>query len=148
MSRFRRKLDNQDAHIATLRVIAAGLFVALVGAGIAWDRAREALTIQLPPDLRSGATLRVGEVPPPAVYAFAYYIFQQLNRWPQSGEKDYPLAIHTLASYMTPNMQREVLADLKYKGKGGELLYRTRAVQETPGAGYEESRVAVLGNSR
>ena len=55
--------------------------------GIAWDRARQALTLYYPPDLRSGATLKAGEVPPASVYAFAYYIFQQLNRWPHSGEQ-------------------------------------------------------------
>ena len=146
MSRYRAALDRERAHIVTLRVIAGLLALMLLGAGLAWDRARQALTLYYPPDLRSGATLKAGEVPPASVYAFAYYIFQQLNRWPHSGEQDYPRAIYRLASYMTPAMEQEVLADLKYKGKGGELSYRTRAVQESPGTGYEEARVEVLGN--
>ena len=47
-----------------------------------WSQAPKQLTLHVPPDLRSGATLSVDEVPAANVYAFAFYIFQQLNRGP------------------------------------------------------------------
>ena len=38
------------------------------------------------------------EIPPESVYAFTFYIFQQLNRWPTNGEDDYPRNIRALSS--------------------------------------------------
>lgn len=146
MSRYRSELENLRDHIKTLRVASLVLVVLLIGSLVAWDRARQDLRVIVPPDLRSGASLDANEVTETSVYAFGYYIFQQLNRWPHNGEKEYPEAIYRLKHYMTPEFEGEVLADLKYKGKGGELTSRTRAVQEVPGSGYAEHRVETLGN--
>lgn len=146
MTRYRSALDAAHAHIATLRLACAALLLALLGAGLAWDRARQDLRIILPPDLRAGATLAADEIPPPAVYAFAYYLFQQLNRWPKNGETDYPRALYQLASYMTPAFEGLARAELEAKGRQGELAERTRALQELPGSAYTSQRVQVLGN--
>ena len=60
---------------------------------IGWSQAPKHLTVHIPPDLRSGAVLKIDEVPPSNVYAFAFYIFQQLNRWPNDGTRDYGQAM-------------------------------------------------------
>ena len=146
MSRYRSALDAAHAHIATLRLACAVLALLLVGAGLAWDRARQDLRIILPPDLRAGATLTAGDIPPAAVYAFAYYLFQQLNRWPKDGQTDYPRVLYQLASYLTPQFEGLARADLDAKGRQGELAERTRAIQEQPGSAYSSQRVQVLGN--
>ncbi|MEX2257647.1 MAG: TIGR03746 family integrating conjugative element protein, partial [Woeseia sp.] len=100
----------------------------------------------VPPDLRSGATLRVDEVPAPNVYAFAFTIFQQLNRWPVNGAEDYGKAIFRIAPYLTPAFRQALIADLETKGKQGELAHRVRGLQAIPGRGYEERRVEVLSD--
>ena len=86
----------------------------------------------------------VNEVPAANVYAFAFYIFQQLNRWPEDGAKDYGKAIFRISPYVTPRYRAELLADLELKGRQGELTYRVRGVHEIAGHGYEERRVDVL----
>jgi integrating conjugative element protein (TIGR03746 family) len=94
--------------------------------------------------LRSGATLSVNEIPDANVYAFAFYIFQQLNRWSEDGAKDYGKAIFRIAPYVTPRFREELMADMELKGRQGELAYRVRGVHEITGHGYEERRVDVL----
>jgi integrating conjugative element protein (TIGR03746 family) len=112
-----------------------------------WSQAPKALTVHVPPDLRSGAILTLKEVPPPAnVYAFAFYIFQQLNRWPKDGARDFGRAIFRVSPYLTPKYRAELLSDLELKGRKGELAYRVRGVQEIPGHGFEERRVDILGD--
>src|SRR3546814_18800579 len=64
------------------------------------------LTIHVPPDLRSGSVRKWWDVPPESVYAFAFYIFQQLNRWPTNGEEDYARNIHALSAYLRSEERR------------------------------------------
>lgn len=144
--RYRREIDNVRAHVYTLRGVIGLQFLVLALLWYGWHRAPEHLRVHVPPDLRSGAVMAVGEVPPANVYAFAHYIFQQLNHWPQNGDKDYGAAIFRLSAYLTPRFRTELEADLKLRGRRGELAHRRRGVQELPGHGYEERRVDVLGN--
>ena len=133
--RYRKEIDNVRAHIRSLRAVIGlqALAIALLWWG--WHQAPRAIRVFHPPDL-----------PPATVYAFAHYLFQQLNRWPQDGEQDYGRQIYRLAAYLTPRYRAELLADLDLRGRRGELSYRQRGVQEVPGHGYAEQRVEVLGN--
>ena len=144
MRRYRNEIDNVSAHVRSLWVVISLQFVVIVALWFGWSQAPKQLTVHVPPDLRSGATLAVNEVPASNVYAFAFYIFQQLNRWPENGAKDYGMAIFRLSPYVTPRYQSELMADLELKGRQGELAYRVRGVQEIAGHGYEERRVDVL----
>jgi len=144
MRRYRAEIDNVRAHLRSLWVVIGLLCLVIVGLWYGWSQAPKALTVHVPPDLRTGATLSVNEVPPANVYAFAFYIFQQLNRWPEDGAKDYGKAIYRISAYVTPGFQAELMADLALKGRKGELTYRVRGVQEVPGHGFEERRVEVL----
>jgi len=144
MRRYRTEIDNVRAHLRSLGVVIGLQFVVILALWFGWSQAPKQLTVHMPPDLRSGATLSVNEVPDANVYAFAFYIFQQLNRWPENGAKDYGKAIFRISPYVTPRYQSELLADLDLKGRQGELAYRVRGVQEIAGHGYEERRVDVL----
>ena len=93
MRRYRTEIDNVRAHLRSLWVVIGLQFVVILALWFGWSQAPKQLTVHVPPDLRSGATLAVNEVPAANVYAFAYYIFQQLNRWPNDGAKDYGKAI-------------------------------------------------------
>ena len=144
MRRYRAEIDNVRAHLRSLWAVIGLQCLVILGLWYGWSQAPKALTIHVPPDLRTGATLSANEVPPANVYAFAFYIFQQLNRWPEDGAKDYGKAIYRISAYVTPGFQAELMADLALKGRKGELAYRVRGVQEVPGHGFEERRVAVL----
>ena len=144
MRRYRTEIDNVRAHVRSLWTVIGLQFVVILVLWFGWSQPQKQLTVHVPPDLRSGATLSVNETPAATVYAFAFYIFQQLNRWPEDGAKDYGKAIFRISPYVTPRYQSELLADLELKGRQGELAYRVRGVQEIAGHGYEERRVDVL----
>jgi len=124
--------------IVLLVIVAAGMYAG-------WYSAPSRIDLDIPPDLRNGTTMKVGEKHPANVYAFAHYVFQQINYWPEDGSQDYGKAVFRFAAYLTPQYRQQLLEDLKERGKAGELQ-RTRTVAEIPGHGYEEKRVDILGN--
>lgn len=107
-------------------------------------RAPSSLTIHIPPDLQSGATVHPNEPLPANVYAFAVYIFQQLYRWPTDGATDFSHAIYALSGYLTPMYREALVSELEHKAKRGELAGRERGMQEIAGRGFSDSRVSIL----
>jgi len=146
MLRYRYEIDNVRAHLRSLWTIIGVQLVVILALWFGWSQSPRHLTVHVPPDLRSGATQTIDEVPPANVYAFAFYIFQQLNHWSEDGAQDYGKAIFRISPYVTPRYRAELIADMELKGKQGELAYRVRGVQEVPGHGYEERRVDVLAS--
>jgi integrating conjugative element protein (TIGR03746 family) len=144
MSRYRFAIDNATAHLRSLWLVIGLQMAVIAGLCYGWSRAPEHLTVHIPPDLRSGAVQHHTTIPAATVYAFAFYIFQQLNRWPEDGSRDYGQAIFRIAPYVTPRYRAELLANLEEKGRRGELAYRVRALQGIPGLGYAENRVDIL----
>lgn len=133
-----------QSHVTTLRAVIAALLLLNILLWIGWHNARDDIRVHIPPDIRSGAVLKPNEVSPPNVYAFAGYIFQQLNRWATNGEEDYGRQIYGLSAYLTPQYLEYLKNDLDIRGKRGELSGRTRSIQPVPGQGYEERRVDIL----
>jgi integrating conjugative element protein (TIGR03746 family) len=139
VSRFKNEVLRLDAHIRTLR-IGAGLLVMLaLVMGIGWWNAPRDLTIHVPPDLRSGSTRPWWDVPPESVYAFTFYVWQQLQRWPSNGDDDYPRNLHVLSPYLTPACQALLQQDYEYRRNSGELRRRVRGIYEIPGRGYGDN---------
>ena len=95
MGRYRHEIDNVRSHVRSLWIVIALLSLIIAGLGVGWGQAPRRITVHLPPDLRAGADLAIDTVPPANVYAFAYYIFQQLNRWPDDGAQDCGRAIRS-----------------------------------------------------
>lgn len=149
MSRFKNEVTHLQAHVKTLRLGAAAIFVLALVLGIGWWTAPRHLTIHVPPDLRSGSTRRWWDVPPESVYTFAFYVFQQLNRWPTNGEEDYPRNLHALSPYLTPACQTTLQQNFVFRRDSGELRHRVRGIYEIPGRGYGDDptlRVKVVSN--
>ncbi|KXU38326.1 hypothetical protein AXE65_01815 [Ventosimonas gracilis] len=142
MSRFKSEVAHLRAHIKTLRVAALALLLMALVMGAGWWSAPRNLTIHIPPDLRSGSTRKWWEVPPESVYAFTFYVFQTLNRWPTNGEEDYSRNLHTLSPYLTPSCQAFLRADYDYRRNAGELRQRVRGIYEIPGRGYGDNPAA------
>ncbi|NWA02324.1 PFL_4703 family integrating conjugative element protein [Pseudomonas gingeri] len=151
MSRFKNEVARLESHVKSLRGGCALLFGIALLMGLGWWEAPRNLTINIPPDLRSGSTRKWWEVPPESVYTFGFYIFQQLNRWPVDGEKDYPRAIHKLSAYLTPGCKSQLENDFQQRQIAGELRSRTRGVFEIPERDYTRSpelRVKVRGRDQ
>ncbi len=105
------------------------------------------ITLHYPPDLRSGTTMKVGEIPDYQAYVFAQYIVQQLNNWEKNGAKDYPARVQALTFYLTPGYKANLLKDIKDRLRQGELQSRVRHFRILPGAAYTENAVEIRGNS-
>ena len=144
MQRYRYEIDNVRNHLRSLWAVIGFLLIIILALWIGWMRMPGTITVHIPPDLRSGAVMALDEVPPANVYAFAFYIFQQLNRWPDNGAEDYGKAIFRIAAYLTPSFREQLIADMEAKGKQGQLAHRVRSLQTIPGQAYEERRVDVL----
>lgn len=136
MSRFKNEIAHLQAHVKTLHLGAGALFVIALMFGFGWWHAPRDLTIHVPPDLRSGSVRKWWEVPPESVYAFTFYIFQQLNRWPTNGEEDYARNIRALSAYLTPACKTFLEHDFAVRRDNGELRQRVRGIYEIPGRGY------------
>jgi integrating conjugative element protein (TIGR03746 family) len=149
MSRFRNEVVHLQAHVKSLRLGLTAVFVVALLLGFGWWSAPRDLTIHVPPDLRSGSTRKWWDVPPESVYAFTFYIFQQLNRWPANGEEDYPRNLQALSAYLTPSCRVYLRQDYEYRRGNGELRQRVRGIYEIPGRGYGDdpgARVKVLSD--
>ena len=140
MDRTKKALDGRDAHIWTLRVGLGFLFIALVAAILGWKAAPEHIKIDIPPDLRSGSTRGITERHPFNVYAFGYYIWQQMNNWPAKGTENYKEQITRLSCYLTPRFKGELERDYERRLRNHELT-RSRAMQEMPDRPYTDKRV-------
>ena len=139
MSRFQNEVMHLQNHVRTLRWGALGLLAMACLLSLGWWNAPRNLTIHVPPDLRSGSVRKWWDVPPESVYAFAWYIFQQLHRWPTDGEQDYPRNIHALSAYLTPACKSFLEDDYAVRRANGELRQRVRGIYEIPGRGYGDA---------
>jgi integrating conjugative element protein (TIGR03746 family) len=106
------------------------------------------MQLNLSPSLRPGDVVEVrhgvAQVPPPNVYAFAYYIWQQVNRWSTNGQKDYGQQIYNMQNYLTPACLAQLTVDVQERNQAGELATRTRTLSEAPGQRYASWRVKTL----
>ncbi|WP_082497938.1 PFL_4703 family integrating conjugative element protein [Pseudorhodoferax sp. Leaf267] len=145
MSDYLNALAATRRHNVHLRWIIGA--VAAVGALGTYQAAQvpKHLNVHLVPNVTVSSTVQVrdGEsaVPPPNVYAFAYYIWQQVNRWATDGATDYGAQIFRVQNFITPRCIAQLQGDLQVRVKAGELRQRTRQMSEIPGLGFAANRV-------
>jgi len=140
MAKVKRALDGRDAHIFTLRMIIL-ILAGIIGYSMyGWSQAPKRIKVDIPPDLRTGSSRGIEERHPYNIYGFGLYIWQQLNNWPSSGEKDYSSNIKKLSCYITPKFKAELERDYSVKERRSELR-RTRSLQEMFDRPYEPKRV-------
>ena len=144
--KYAKALDDSRSHIWTLRLVILVLFVVIMALWNGWKTAPRELRVYVPPDLSNGATLRADDPLPANIYAFAVYLYQQLNRWETDGESEYGERIFTLDAYFTPAFRQQLLDDLGKKSRHGELHNRARALETVPGFGFTPERVQAMGN--
>ena len=139
----RQRLLAASDHIRTLRVTIICLLIAVIALWWRNSTLEETRRIYIPPDLTQGLETTFDSVPAPTIYTFAYYIFQQLNRWKSDGEKDYPQQIYNLQGFLTPGCQKALEVDMNKKLRQGELRQRVRSIQEILGQSYSHQRVEI-----
>lgn len=142
MSR-RNIIDAKDDHIKTLRILLGVSVMVIAALWYGWKSAPNHILVDIPPDIRTGSTQHIGERLPTTIYTFAYYIFQQLNRWPTNGETDYKGKIYGLQNYLTPACSQFLQEDFDKRRLDGELRDRERTVVEMSGRGYDDKRVYI-----
>ena len=144
-------LAAERAHSATLRKVI--VLVAVVGGlGMYFAHAMpKKIDLHVATDMKAGDTVQYvnGQAPVPDVnvYGFAYYIWQQLNRWQADGSTDYGQQIFRFQSYVTPSCRAQLQADMQNRHSAGELRGRTRQMTEIPGLGYAANRVIADGTA-
>lgn len=144
---FANELENvRQAGRYKTRII-IGLFLVIVVMAIGWGQAPKDITLHYPPDLRGGATMKVGEIDPAGVYLFAQYILQQLNSWDVDGERDYPNRVSLLRYFLTPDYHQQLNEDVKERKDQGELKNRVRTLSFVAGSAYKESFVQIDGDA-
>lgn len=143
----RQRLLASHDHIRTLRIVVLCLLVAVIALWWRNGSLQETRRLYIPPDLTQGMVTNFDNVPAPLVYTFAYYIWQQLNRWSRDGEKDYPKQIYKLQGFLTPGCRVALEADMNTKQGLGELRQRVRSLQEILGQSYTRERVAIETSS-
>ena len=144
-------LETEQLYNARLhRLIAMFACVSLAGIYAAYSHPK-VLDVNFPPNLAAGGTVRVKDgvapVPATSVYSFAYYVWQQVNRWQKDGAKDYGKQIYDFQAYITPDCQEQLKADQKKRAETGELRERTRQITEIPGYSFQEARVITEGDA-
>mgnify|MGYP001160700239 CR=1 FL=1 len=160
---YRNENENLKAHVTTLRVIIAVLFLFIGGMGIGWDRARQDAVFHVPPNLDEGGLVKANDPKRIHIYTFASRIIQIINHWQTDGSVDYGKAIDSVKPYLTPRFYAELKDDLKQRmvnpvdGLGtpvDELTGRVRAMQPIVDADtanqkikiFDDAKVAVHGN--
>lgn len=148
MSTVRNKLIASAEHIKTLRVSLVVCLIVIIALWIRNGHLQETRRLYIPPDLTQGAMVSFDQVPPPVVYTFASYIFQQLNRWKNDGEEDYRMRIYKLQGYLTPSCIQFLTDDMNKKSELGELRSRVRSIEEIGTEGYARQRVLIEASDR
>lgn len=140
---YRSELESWQAHVTTLQRVLSFTCLVILGMGLMLLHALKTQSLVVPPDLRQGAVMRIGEVAPPSVYNFAYYILQQVYRWPNDGQADFAKNIFALQALLTPRFRVSLEKEMRGKNNAGELRGRVRGIQEHPGRNYSEARVVI-----
>lgn len=146
---FLDALHSERIHNAKLtRLLYGVIALGITGIWFAW-RVPKSVDVHLAPNVMAGESVRTTDgrspVPGPNVYGFAYYIWQQINRWQNDGIKDYGQQIYLMQYYLTPRCQVQLQTDMQKRQAKGELRRRTRHVTEIPGFPYSENRVLPAG---
>lgn len=125
-------LDENSAHLTSLRATIVLLFLALVMALYALSQAPKEILIRIPPDLSNGAVMRVGDVPKSRVLTDTAYLWIEVNTWLKDGQVDAFENLEIYQHYLGDRFKRELAAQYNKLNASGELN-RKRRITLQPG---------------
>lgn len=130
MGDARNALHSRDSHIWTLRIVLLLLIgLLLLQTAVIHNRQND-ITVHVPPDLSNGAVLKPDELQGVSAYAFAMYVWRNLNDWRVSGSDDYKRLIDEYQCLITPEFESWLRKNEELKRRQGELD-RTRVLSDT-----------------
>jgi integrating conjugative element protein (TIGR03746 family) len=125
----RNALHSRDSHIWTLRIVLLLVIGLLFGQTAVIYTRQNDITVHVPPDLSNGAVLKPDELQGVSAYAFAMYVWRNLNDWGTSGSDDYKRLIDEYQCLISPDFERWLRLNEEQKRRQGELD-RTRVLSD------------------
>ena len=141
MSRFKNEVAHLQAHVKTLRLAGAALFVVALLLGFGWWSAPKSLTIHVPPDLRSGSTRKWWDVPPESVLRLHLLAFAGpalADQW-RAGLPAQPACTVCVLHAELPCLPA---AGLRIPAQQRRATPDMRGIYEIPGRGYGDDPAA------
>ena len=129
MGDARNALHSRDSHIWTLRIVLLLVIGLLFGQTAVIYTRQNDITVHVPPDLSNGAVLKPDELQGVSAYAFAMYVWRNLNDWGTSGSDDYKRLIDEYQCLISPDFERWLRLNEEQKRRQGELD-RTRVLSD------------------
>lgn len=129
MGDARNALHSRDSHIWTLRIVLVLVIGLLFGQTAVIYTRQNDITVHVPPDLSNGAVLKPDELQGVSAYAFAMYVWRNLNDWGTSGSDDYKRLIDEYQCLISPDFERWLRLNEEQKRRQGELD-RTRVLSD------------------
>lgn len=149
MSTYVARIAELERHVKSLKLTLLGGAALAAFAMYLLNRGPFAVNVHTAPSMAPTVVEIVGgvaPVPKPNVYSFAFYVWQQLNRWHRDGSKDFGTQIFAFQDYITPRCRAFLESDMRKKAGNGELSNRTRSLSELPGGAYSAARVVSEGD--
>ncbi len=147
MKQYLNKVKQLQNNARLLQALVAALLLIVLVLIVAWSHSTRVITVHIPPRIpASGLTLSSNSVPRSTVYAFTYYVWQNLNDWPTNGKRNYLRNMKQFAPMLTPAFRNRLLDSYQWSIKQGQLQKRIRVMQGISGSEFKPALVKALGN--
>ncbi len=147
MSEFKKLNAEAQKQIRYRERLILMLFCICFMLGFGWHRTLNDITVHIPPDLRSGASVKQGESHPAYIFGFAGEFFTYLNTWNKDGQYDYEGNTSRLRAVLTQKYRKEIRKEIKELMDTGELQGRTRIISPITEDYYTDKKVKVVNKS-
>ncbi len=138
------KIIESDRRVIILLVVSlVCLLLMNIMLWFGWKNAPNKIRVYIPPNLSTGISQKIGEIPKSNIHAFAFNIWQLLNTWSENGETDYRQSLANLRNYLTPQFRERLQHDYQQRKDDGQLL-RIRYLQGINGIHFQEDNVQEL----
>lgn len=144
---FKKTKAENEKQIRYRDQLIAGLFIVIALLIMGWMKVQSDISLHYPPDLRSGATMKVGEIPDYEVFAFVGNVFTYLNTWNEDGQYDYLANRKRLRAFFTLRYRKQIKEDISKLMDLGELQGRTRTIQPLSNDFYKQENVEIKNGS-
>lgn len=145
--KFQDALEQARWHIKTLYGLAGIFLLVILLLIFCWHNSDANRSVYIPPEIPvDGLTQKAGDIPAATIYSFAYYVWQNINNWPNNGAQDYSSAINQFSPFLTPRFKTSLIQDYNNRLNGGEIQDRIRAMQGLFGSAFTPQDVQSLGH--
>lgn len=132
------------SHVTTLR-IACGAMLLLLGLALnTISEMPSQIVVKYAPQLKDGATLKLGEFPKASIITDVQYLWLAINTWKESGRDEANDLLWRYTNFMTPDFRSDLESEYKQLNARG-ALNRKRTPSAVPGQMFDfEDRVVQL----